>query len=201
NRQRSGAIDLEDGEVGLHVAADEPRGKLASVRKPHDDRLGILHDVVVGENVSGRIHDHARASRPRLVTAATETIDELVAEEFAKPLELCGRGILARNGADVHDSRCHAVGDAGERIFQGAQNSLRTGVRRFDTRSPRGNDHEEHGNEHQESLHSVPADSNGHGRYSARDLTVSSTMWRVAAVTGAWPPRRRPPTHTISRPD
>src|SRR5262249_25402985 len=46
-RQRSGGIDLEHGEVGLYVAADEPSGELASVRESHDDRLGIFYDVVV----------------------------------------------------------------------------------------------------------------------------------------------------------
>src|SRR5262249_61427370 len=88
DRQRSGGIALEHGEVGLYVAAYEPRGKLASVRESHDDRLGIFDDVVVGENVSRRIHDHARAGRSRLVAPATEPVDELIAEEFAKPLKV-----------------------------------------------------------------------------------------------------------------
>ncbi|PYN00500.1 MAG: hypothetical protein DME08_03705 [Candidatus Rokuibacteriota bacterium] len=120
--------------------------------------------MVVGQDVSRRIHDDARAGRPWLVATATEAVDELVAEEFTEPLELGGRRVLARNGADVHDGRRHAVGDVGERIFQGAQHRLGAGVGRFEAPSPRGNGHEEHGNENEESLHAIPEDFNGRGR-------------------------------------
>ena len=50
------ALDLDQREVGLRVAADDLGLVLLAVRQLHDDLVGVLDDVVVGE-------DEAVASR------------------------------------------------------------------------------------------------------------------------------------------
>src|SRR6184192_721241 len=94
DRQQRRRIHLEHGEVGLRIATHELRGELPPVREAHGDVLSVLDDVVVRQDVSFGIHDHARAARARVLarTPAEEALVELLAEEFPEPLRrLLGR--------------------------------------------------------------------------------------------------------------
>ena len=55
------AFHLEEGEVGRGVGAHEARGELALVGEAHADARRRRHQVVVGEDVAGRVDDEARA--------------------------------------------------------------------------------------------------------------------------------------------
>ena len=55
-------LDLEDGEVGLGIGADQPRRHVVAGTQPDHDLVGVLDDVVVGDDVALRlVDDHARA--------------------------------------------------------------------------------------------------------------------------------------------
>jgi hypothetical protein len=47
-------LDLQHGQVGFGVAADDARGQLASVVESYLDFIGGFNDVVVGKNVAFR---------------------------------------------------------------------------------------------------------------------------------------------------
>src|SRR5439155_41463 len=83
-RPRRRRFHLEHSEVGLRIATHELRRELPAVREPHGDVLSVLDDVVVRQDVSSRIHQHAGAARPRLLAwaAAEEALVELLAEEL-----------------------------------------------------------------------------------------------------------------------
>ena len=52
NESQSGGLYLYQREVGGGVGADELGGELTAVVEGDDDTLGVLHHVVVGENVA-----------------------------------------------------------------------------------------------------------------------------------------------------
>ena len=55
-------LDLEDGEVGLGVGADQPGRHVVAGAEPDQDLVGVLDDVVVGDDVAFcLVDDDARA--------------------------------------------------------------------------------------------------------------------------------------------
>src|SRR5690606_871717 len=56
-------LDLEQGDVGLLVRADDPGVELASIRKPHRYLVGVTHHMVVGEHITIRGNDETRSGR------------------------------------------------------------------------------------------------------------------------------------------
>jgi hypothetical protein len=63
HRQRRWRVDLEHRQVGLRVATDQRGRELPGVGQAHGDVLSVLDDVIVRQDVSGPIHDHAGAAR------------------------------------------------------------------------------------------------------------------------------------------
>ena len=59
DRRQVFQVDLEDGEVGFRVAADDAGEGFTTVLQRHDDLIGAAGNVVVGEDVAFRAHDHA----------------------------------------------------------------------------------------------------------------------------------------------
>ena len=60
-RQRLVALDLDQGEVGLLVAAHHLGRQLAAVRQGDGDRVGFAGDVEVGDDPAVGVDDEARA--------------------------------------------------------------------------------------------------------------------------------------------
>ena len=60
---RSFGVDLQEREVGLLVGADHLGVELAVVGEAHLHRLGLVHHVVVGDDVAVALHHEARAER------------------------------------------------------------------------------------------------------------------------------------------
>jgi len=51
--QRRVGFDLEQGEIGLGVAADDPRFQAPIVGQGDGDFVGVGDDVIVGDDVTG----------------------------------------------------------------------------------------------------------------------------------------------------
>ena len=89
------AVDLDHGQVGLRVAADQPGVVGAAVRQRDPDLLRALDDVVVGDDEAGRVDDRARADAALRLGAE----------------RALGRG---RAHGDERDRRARPVGDLGD---------------------------------------------------------------------------------------
>ena len=79
-------VNLDDGDVGLRVAANDLGGELAAILQGDFHLVGVIHDVVVGEDVAVLGDDDARAEAvlARGVELAVGHLPaELVAEEVA----------------------------------------------------------------------------------------------------------------------
>jgi hypothetical protein len=121
-------VDLDDGDVGALVGADDLGGVFAAVGQLHDDFGGAVDDVRVRDDVAVRAHDEARAQAARrllrahalaLAGDAAEALEEieiravLVDIVGVDPLELA-----VVQHADVDDGRSgaiHELGEIGER--------------------------------------------------------------------------------------
>ena len=109
-------VDLEHGDVGGRVGADDLRAQLALVghRDRHLDAL--IDDVVVGEDVAVGRHDHAGAEALRTPFAVAERI-VLIVEEKAEERIVRKRRVRRADDLrrrDVRDARDRALRDAGE---------------------------------------------------------------------------------------
>ena len=94
--------DLEEGEVGGRIGADERGRELALVGEADADPVGRSDDVVVGEDEALGIHDEARA----LSAARTLAVGVVERARAAVPGGL-GDG-------DVDDGRVDPLDDVGE---------------------------------------------------------------------------------------
>jgi hypothetical protein len=127
--QRLVALDLEHGEIGLLVTAQQLGRQLAAVVQGHGDRVGLTGDVVVGHDDAGRIDDEAGADRLRLglrpllaATLLSEALGELAHEllelllaRLVRHLSLVVvRSARLHGDGDVHDRRRHLGGEVGE---------------------------------------------------------------------------------------
>ncbi len=82
-------IDLEHGEIAVLVRQQHLRLELAPVAQHDADFLGVLDDVVVGDDEARRIDDHARAERvlhplarqPERRALAEEAAEERIVEQ------------------------------------------------------------------------------------------------------------------------
>ena len=63
------AFDFEQGDVGQGVAADKLGGMSAIVLKNDGDRPRLLDDVIVGDDIAGRVDDEAGAKGDALGAA------------------------------------------------------------------------------------------------------------------------------------
>src|SRR4029453_4306990 len=79
HRSESASLDLEEGEVGEAIGADERAPEGPSVAEGDLDLLGALNGVFVGEDVPPAIDDEARAQPTR-----GERLVELVALDLAR---------------------------------------------------------------------------------------------------------------------
>ncbi len=137
--QRLGRVDLEHGEIGSAVAADDVRLVFGAIGKRDGDRfqrralvltgLPAGDDVVVGDDVAVGRDDKARAQRHRLarhrlavgiiaaaaaaIVAALELAEQIVERRAGERVGLL-RHLHALGGGDVHDRRLQTRGEIGE---------------------------------------------------------------------------------------
>ena len=131
-RQRRRRVDLQHRDVGLGIAPDERGRELPGVGETHGDVLSVLDNVVVRQDVSRWIHNHARARRARILAgpALEISIVELVAEILAEPLLVRAGAAALGHRAHVHHRRRHAIGDRAEGFFHRLEHGLRIELRR-----------------------------------------------------------------------
>src|SRR2546427_11783290 len=84
------AVDLDQRDVGLRVATHDLGLELFAGGKLDDDLLGVLHHVVVGEDVARRVDDEAGPEALRLVGRVARRPEEALegAEEVVKGVVL-----------------------------------------------------------------------------------------------------------------
>src|ERR1019366_1732224 len=86
--RQSGSVDLEDGDIGLGIGADDAGFELALVGEGHFDVRGFVDDMIVGEDVTLGADDHAGAE-PLLTLFLRFALDAAaalgtIAEELAE---------------------------------------------------------------------------------------------------------------------
>src|SRR5205823_2737598 len=79
-RQVGRALDLDQRDVRLRVAADHLRLVLLAGGEPDEDLVGVLDDVVVRDDEALRVDDEPRAEAARLERAA-----RVVEESLERP--------------------------------------------------------------------------------------------------------------------
>jgi len=94
--------------------ADDARAELPVVQEPHGDAVGVLDDVVVGQDVAVTGHDEPGAgaladARALLLLEAPEEVLEL-----RRDRRVAARALLLRARLDEHDRRVHPVRHVGE---------------------------------------------------------------------------------------
>ena len=86
------ALDLEHGDIGIGVGAQQFGAKAAAVRERDGDGLGVFDDVTVGDDEAAPINDDARTQRLRAAVGfaqrppaefATEEVPHRVLEDAA----------------------------------------------------------------------------------------------------------------------
>ncbi|CRR61835.1 hypothetical protein PAERUG_P45_London_17_VIM_2_12_12_04800 [Pseudomonas aeruginosa] len=116
-------VDLQHGQVGFRVAADQLGDGFAAVAQGHDDLVGASGHVVVGQQVAFRAHDHRRAEA-RLHALL---LRQVVAEEAAEHRVVeQGVGGLADHLGGVQVGHCrsrstHRVGIGHRAFLQAAE--------------------------------------------------------------------------------
>ena len=58
-RRQIGGVDLQNGDVGLGIGADDLGLELALVAERDGDLVGAVDHVIIGEQVAVGTHDHA----------------------------------------------------------------------------------------------------------------------------------------------
>ncbi|MNV01074.1 hypothetical protein D3C71_912620 [compost metagenome] len=80
--QRRFRLHLQDGKIGFRIGANQRRLELRTVRENHLDGVGTLDDVVVGDDVTGRVDHETGPQRIDLFTAFRLLAVEIILEEF-----------------------------------------------------------------------------------------------------------------------
>ncbi|GAV36779.1 hypothetical protein ROTAS13_04467 [Roseomonas sp. TAS13] len=118
-RQVAAGIDLQQRQVGALVAAHDPGRQLAPVIQRHLHRGGVLHDMVVGDDMALGIDQEAGAQRlghaaARPALGGTEIAAEHAVLRRARREGRAGLGLLLRllDGGDGH----HRRADFGDQI-------------------------------------------------------------------------------------
>src|SRR5690606_12430809 len=83
-RQRLLRLHLEQGDVGFRVTSDERRGQRRLVMEADEDLVGVLDDMVVGDDVAVRVDHEAGTERRRPPRRRIRTL--LALEEFLEKL-------------------------------------------------------------------------------------------------------------------
>ena len=196
---------------------DQRGRELPGVGETHRDVLSVLDNVVVRQDVSRWIHNHARARRARVLagTALEVPIVELVAEVLAEALLLRAAGAALGHRAHIDHRRRHPIGDRAEGLFHRLEHGMRIelgggrlgrllgsrrrrlGRGRRSRRGglgPRGERDREDEKEREARLHE-PARILPRAYLGA--ISRISTTSRVSRVTGAAAPRRSPAIHRM----
>ena len=159
NRQ-VGGVELEQGEVGERIRADDLGAELALVAEPDADvGAGAADDVIVGEDVAVGRHDDARAEALLTPLAIQVVLPEEVAEE-----RVVGQRRAHDLGRrDVGDAADGALRDAGEVRQRGGDGRRRRRPRlrrslRFGSRGRRGDLRAAHAAGEHEAGHQADGD-------------------------------------------
>ena len=110
--QRLVGLDLEQGDVGLGVAADHRGLQIGVVVQDDGDLVGIGDDVVIGDDIARRIDDEAGAERGRLArrhlrmvalgqAVLEEVVKELLKWRARRKLRHVGPGLVAAGSPEV----------------------------------------------------------------------------------------------------
>ena len=97
---------LQDRDIGLAVAADQFGLEVGVVMQDDGDLVGIGNDVIVGDDVAGRVDHEARAERGRLARLGLGAIAALavMVEEILEEL------LERRAGRELRPARGGALG-------------------------------------------------------------------------------------------
>ena len=110
DRRQVLGVDLDDGDVGLRVAADDLGRQLAAVVERDRDRLGAVDHVVVGHDVAVGADDDAGAEAA--LGRPPGRGWQAVAEELAKVGSIRpGNGFPSPPWLSHHLARLHLDGD------------------------------------------------------------------------------------------
>jgi hypothetical protein len=118
-------VDLEEGEVGLVVDADDLRGVFGAVIHDDGHRLALVDDVVIGDDIAVAGDDETGAeagARTRLgpriavLELAEEALHRRALRHVEEVLRVDVGGYVGgrRLDADAHDRRAHLLDDVGE---------------------------------------------------------------------------------------
>ena len=125
-------VDLDHGDVGLLVRADESRLKFAAILQFHINALGPVDDVMVREDETVCAHDEARAfalHRRHAARVLPRIAIRLILEEEIVECRIVIAVVLLRH-LDDHDARRHDLEYFRERAVQ-LMNDILAGFRRF----------------------------------------------------------------------
>ena len=81
------SVDLEHGEIGLGIAADDLGGGVAAVAQEYLDGIGTADNVVIGEDVTLIAEDHATSQAAfdalarRILPAPEELLEDWIPEQ------------------------------------------------------------------------------------------------------------------------
>ncbi len=122
-------IDLQQGQVGLDVAADHLGRQLGAVLQGHRDLVGILDHMIVGDDVSRRIDHKAGAQRsdmPRRIGFGTQEILEQIRQGRSRRevRHLLGRRLEGLGSGNIH----HCGQQPGRQVGEGIGGAARRGV-------------------------------------------------------------------------
>ncbi len=72
HRQPTGGVDLQHGEVSQGVGSDQQRFEDAAVLQCDNDLIGIVDNMLVGQDIAALIHDHPGAKRQLIMAGAVQ---------------------------------------------------------------------------------------------------------------------------------
>ena len=127
DRQAGLAVDLDQRDVGVGIAADEAGPEASSIRQLDRDAIGAFDDVVVRQDAAVGVDDEAGAfAAPRLIgiPPRLHRIERRV-ERLRSVFVVCLAALAARatrltRRVDVDDSRIDACDDVRE-VDEGAE--------------------------------------------------------------------------------
>src|SRR5215467_2654743 len=103
DRGKTLAVGLEDGEIGLGIAAADSGTHAATVREHDLDVIGSLDHVIVGEDVAFVAHNHPGAKASRAPRFTTREPGKETTQHWVVSHGIARAHFLAR--VDVHDRR------------------------------------------------------------------------------------------------
>ena len=107
--------DLDDGDVGQFVGAEQLGRQFGAVGQRHHDAVGGAYDVIVGDDDAGGIDDEAGAGALDLLAAAAKAVAQFVLDLRRQTFQR----IIAGDGfgdADVDHGRQHPAHQRGKAV-------------------------------------------------------------------------------------